>query len=192
MTDIFTPTKKRENPDVANKPVGAVKLAKLASPASVLDIPGPVEDGTVPDDISTASTLPCAYGEDRYACVPENHLPVPDRTWLYNHLRPRHIQEMSENDKMSLYYTWRRLVFIESTKNAGAVLTAVHLYSMDFPMLKLLFLEWTDLQMHKNLQGADEIREAEELEYHQRVAYDMEYVDHDDYNTPPSSSDSFD
>ena len=192
MTDIFTPTKKRENPDVANKPVGAAKLAKLASPASVLDIPGPVEDGAVPDDISTASTLPRACGEDRHPCVPGNHLPVPDRTWLHNHLRPRHIQEMSENDKMSLCCTWRRLVFIESTKNAGAVLTAVHLHSMDFPMLKLLFLEWTDLQMHKNLQGADEIREAEELEHHQRVACDMEHVDHDDCNTPPSSSDSFD
>jgi hypothetical protein len=58
--------------------------------------------------------------------------------------------------------------------------------------LQHLFLEWTDLQLHKNLQEADEIREAEELEYHQRVADEMEYIDHDDYNTASSSSDSVD
>ena len=42
-------------------------------------------------------------------------------------------------------------------------------------MLKLLFLEWRDLQLHKNLQELDEIRQGEEQQYHQQVAMEMEY-----------------
>jgi hypothetical protein len=53
-------------------------------------------------------------------------------------------------------------------------------------------LEWTDLQLHKNLQEADEIREAEELEYHQRVADEMEYIDHDDSDTNDENADDED
>jgi hypothetical protein len=88
-------------------------FAKLASLASVLHISGPVE-----------------------------HLPVPDRTWLHNHLTPRHMLEMSQDDKMSLLFcSWRRLQLIASTQLAGAVLKSVHLLSMDVRMLQLLFLE---------------------------------------------------
>ena len=75
-------------------------------------------------------------------------------------------------------------------QNAEAVLKPVHLMSMDVDMSKLLFLEWTDSQLHKKLQELDKIREGEELQHHQQVAMEMENVDHDDCDTPPSSSDS--
>jgi hypothetical protein len=143
------------------------------------------------DEASNASTVPCGWEEDRYACIPER-LPVPDRTCFYNHLTARHMLEMSDKDKKALYSSSRRLEYIASTEPAGEALKPVHLLSMEDRMLQHLFLEWTDLQLHKNLQEADEIREAEELEYHQRVADEMEYIDHDDYNTASSSSDSVD
>jgi hypothetical protein len=37
-----------------------------------------------------------------------------------------------------------------------------------------------------DLQELDEIREAEELEYHENIASEMEYVDHDEYNLDSS------
>jgi hypothetical protein len=143
------------------------------------------------DEASNASTVHCGYEEDPYACIPER-LPVPDRTCFSNHLTARDMLEMSDKDKKALHSSSRRLQYIASTEPAGALLKPVHLLSMDNRMLQHLFLEWTDLQLHKNLQEADEIREGEELEYHQRVADEMEYIDHDDYNTPSSSSDSVD
>jgi hypothetical protein len=185
MTDTTPPPKKRENPDVANKPARTVKFAKLTSPASVLDIPGPVEN----------------------------------RAWLHTYLTHQHLLEMSEEDKMSLYISWRRLQFIACTEPKGRVLKNVHLMAMDVGMLEHLFSDWNDLkhrrnlrhrnlqeanernhrrlEAHRNLQEADEryhmdlqeldeIREAEELEYHENIASEMEYVDHDEYNLDSS------
>jgi hypothetical protein len=118
----------------------------------------------------------------------DNEDQYDDRTLLSVH----HLQEISEKDKYTLYTTSRRLRYIASTEPERAPLQPVHLLSMNTWMLEHLFLEWTDLLLHANLREADEIREGEELEYHQYVAYEMEYIDHDDYNTPPSSSDSID
>jgi hypothetical protein len=54
MADIILPrVKKRENPDVANKPVGAAKSAKLSSPISVLAVPGPVDHVPVQENLLT-------------------------------------------------------------------------------------------------------------------------------------------
>ena len=57
MTDISPTAKKRENPDVDNKPVRAVKFAKLASPASVLDIPGDEDEDQDQDSQATVPSL---------------------------------------------------------------------------------------------------------------------------------------
>ena len=152
------------------------------------------EDPHLIHGIHSQATVPCDWEEDRYACIPENTcipktiiLSVIDKPYFCNQLTKEHMGEMNDDDKMSLYYSWRRL----QLQDPGTVLKSVDLWSMDLRMRNLLFLEWTDLQLHKILHDADKMREEEELEYHKNVAYEMEYMeymeymDNDDHSTPP-------
>jgi hypothetical protein len=64
---------------------------------------------------------------------------------------------------------------------------------MDMEMIELLFVEWRNFELHKNLHRLDEIREGKELQP-SASRHQMEHIDHDDYltPTPPSSTDSVD
>ena len=149
--------------------------------ADPVAIPTDNDNDDVDQEEDSQATVPCDYEEDRHACMPEDHF-----------LTGHHMLAMSKGHKMILYSSWRRLQYIKSIQPADSVLNLMHLNSMDYSMLRHLFLEWTDLQLHENLQEADEMREGEELNYHENVAYQMEDIDHDDYNIPPSSSHSVD
>jgi hypothetical protein len=91
--------------------------------------------------------------------------------------------------------SWRHLQFVAaSTEPKGRVLKNVHLMAMDIGMLEHLFSDWSDLKHHRNLQEADErnhrnnlqeldkIREAEEQEHHEKIALEMEHIDHCEHN----------
>lgn len=103
-------------------------------------------------------------------------------SWLHSYLKASHLLEMSQDDKRYLHFAWRRFESMARTQEAP-VLQPFHLLSMDYQMLQFLFVEWNDLQFHKSLRELDEIREAQELEYHQQIALEMEYIDHDDFNS---------
>ncbi len=99
-----------------------------------------------------------------------------------SYLKASHLLEMSQDDKRYLHFAWRRFESMARTQEAP-VLQPFHLLSMDIQMLQFLLVEWNDLQLHKSLRELDEIREAQELEYHQQIALEMEYIDHDDFNS---------
>jgi hypothetical protein len=219
MADIILPrVKKRENPDVANKPVGTAKSAKFSSPISVLAVPsGPVDHVPVQDNLLTQKHLLEMPEEDKMSLyyswcrsqfikstqpagrvLKHVHLTAMDLGMLHHlfmewndivddsELREvchNHLLDMEEENKMLLYYSWRRFQFHNSTQPAGRVLKNIHLVAMDTGTLRHLFLEW-------NLLEADKIREGEEQEYHEKIASEMENIDHEDYNTPPSSTNS--
>jgi hypothetical protein len=104
-------SQKTQKPWCCQRACCAAKFAKLASLASVLDIPSPVDN-----------------------------IPVPERAWLHTCLTHEHLLEMSEEDKRSLHVSWRRLQFVACTEPKGRVLKNAHLMlAMDIGKLEHLF-----------------------------------------------------